>query len=1238
MSSTITPLRPLNFPLTGSHLIEASAGTGKTFTIAALYVRLILGHGGGNAFRQGQPLTPPDILVVTFTDAATQELRDRIRARLTEAAAYFLSDPATIETQEPGRDLLHDLRADYEPEQWPACARKLQLASEWMDEAAVSTIHGWCNRMLQEHAFDSQSLFTQNLETDQSELFAEVVRDYWRNHFYTLDVEDLVEVLKFWGHPGALEAAVKPLVEHADLLPFGPEPREHLQARREEKQRQLAELKQPWPQWAQEIKALLDAAKKDKLIDGRKLRSDWYESWLNTIHDWATDPASETLTLTDSAWKRLNPEGIVEAWKGAHPPDHPSFHAMAALRQALGELPTPEQGILCHAVHWIANAFAAAQKQRAQMGFDDLLTGLDGALHGEYGDKLAQTLRRQFPVALIDEFQDTDPVQYRIFQRVYRIADNRDDCALILIGDPKQAIYAFRGADIHTYLKAREAVQERLYTLSTNFRSTQAMVDAANHCFQYSERRSDGAGAFLFREGERNPVPFLPVLANGRQDDFVANEQRVPALTAAVLNGDKPWSKSAYLTQMAEICASQIVAWLNQGQRHRAGFMQNNGNLTPLKPNDIAILVNNGNEASHIRQALSRRGVRSVYLSDRESVYAGAQATETYHWLAACAEPDNDRLLRAALATETLGQSFAELDELNHDEEAWENRIIQFKRYREIWRRQGVLPMLRNILFDFDCIDRLLHRPADSNGISGERVLTDLLHLAELLQQASYSLEGEHALLRFLAEQQAAPASDNDAQKVRLESDADLVKVVTIHKSKGLEYPIVFLPFICATRKTDKKDRPLKWHGEDGELQIALQASDEVLRLADKDRLGEDVRKVYVALTRARYATWLGLAALNETGDSAIGHLLGLDGTPAPQLLDAIQAFAGQQTFIAVESDPSADDDNFAPIAEQTVASDARMPKRAARENWRIGSYSGLRTENQTAAGTPLAAIDDTPQAANLQEALQEIPPPAAPSTPEAGPMHRFPKGAEAGTFLHDLMEWAADQGFQDVLEDPSALQDTILSRSRNRHWEVWASPLIHWLRTLLQTPLRLNNEKPDRLGITQTIALRDLRNYQAEMEFWFETHDVDLEQLDAVVTSLTLNGRQRPKLAADTLNGMLKGFMDLVFEYQGKYYVADYKSNWLGHDEASYSPENMDESIRGHRYDLQYAIYLFALHRLLQSRLPDYDYDRHVGGAVYLFLRGIESDSGGVHFERPPKALVEKLERLFQGPDGSIA
>ncbi|MGY6274202.1 exodeoxyribonuclease V subunit beta [Methylomonas sp. MgM2] len=1225
---TPNPLEPLSFPLTGSHLIEASAGTGKTFTIAALYARLVLGHGGDRAFLQGQSLTPPEILVVTFTDAATKELRDRIRTRLGEAADYFRADPASIKPKPPGEDLLYDLRADYEVRQWAACAHKLQLASEWMDEAAVSTIHGWCNRMLQEHAFDSQSLFTQNLETDQTELFSEIVRDYWRNHFYVLEIEDLVQVLTFWRQPGELEAAVKPLVNHTELLPAAPIPKEHLRENRRQKQAKLAELKQPWPQWTLEVKQLLDDAKAKKRFNGQKLKSNWYDAWLDSIHAWASDDALEALSLSDSAWYRLSAEGIAEVWKDDKPPKHAAFSAIASLRRALAELPGPEQGILRHAAHWIADAFDAARRQRAQMGFDDLITGLEAALYGEHGERLAQVIRRQFPVALIDEFQDTDPRQYRIFQRVYRIADNRNDCALILIGDPKQAIYAFRGADIYTYLKAREAVQDRLYTLNTNFRSTQAMVDATNHCFNYSERRVDSAGAFLFRGNRRNPVPFHPVFAKGRDDEFFANASKVPALTIAVLAEDL--SKKNYLALMAEISASQIVDWLNQGQRHQAGFIDNEGRLKPVKPNDIAVLVNNRDEAAHIRQALSRRGLRSVYLSDRESVYSGAPATEIYRWLAACAEPDNDRVLRAALSTPTLGLSFAELDELNHDESAWEDRVIQFKHYREIRRSQGVLPMLRNILFDFGCMERLLQRPADDDGISGERILTDILHIAELLQKASYSLEGEHALIRFLAERQASPANDSDAQKLRLESDADLVKVVTIHKSKGLEYPIVFLPFICATRHVKKTDKPLKWHGEDGELHIGLEANDEELRLADRDRLGEDIRKIYVALTRACYATWLGLAALKENSDGAIGHLLGLADIPADRLPEAIRAFAAKENAIAVVSEPDSSSDQFIDATEQADPAEARLPNRSAAERWWIASYSSLRTEGQAAASPP-PAVEDTAQAANLQEALLEVQPVIPSAELAAGPIHRFPKGAEAGTFLHELMEWAAEQSFQSVLADPAALHQTISARCRNRQWEAWIEPLHEWILTMLRTALPISDADP---SLPTRITLKDLQCYKAEMEFWFEAREVDLQRLDATVTDYTLGGRPRPKLANEIINGMLKGFMDLVFEYQGKYYVADYKSNWLGPHHASYSRTSMDEAVRGHRYELQYCIYLFALHRLLTSRLPDYDYERHIGGAVYLFMRGIEADTAGIHFERPPKIVMEQLDSLFKGQE----
>lgn len=1237
MNIPITPLEPLAFPLTGSHLIEASAGTGKTFTITTLYIRLILGHGNahgaGHAFLNARPLTPPEILVVTFTDAATRELRDRIRARLAEAASYFRHPPASVPNHPRGQDPLHDLRSDFPTDTWTGCARKLQLASEWMDEAAVSTIHGWCNRMLREHAFDSQSLFTQSLETDQTELLAEMVRDYWRNHYYPMNANDIIQITDYWVSPDALEQHIQPLLEHISLLPPTKEPDQILQQARESRTLTLETLKKPWKNWVEEIEEIFQNAENNGLVHPKKFRAQFYKSWLNKIRTWAESPDQEKLDI-GTGWKRLTPEGIEEIWIGP-PPVHPALQETARLQETLNNLPCPYEDLLAHAARWIASRFSDAQKKRAQMGFNDLLTGLDAALTKEHGERLAKAIRTQFPVAMIDEFQDTDPVQYRIFDRIYEIAKNRKDCSLILIGDPKQAIYAFRGADIYTYLKAREAVDGRFYTLRTNFRSTANMVIAANRCFEFSESQETGRGAFLFRDGNHNPVPFQPVQAAGRADQFIVNNQAIPALTASLLPADnsKILSTGDYLNAMSEICATRIVNWLNHAQTGNAGFAGETQPLVPLKPSDIAILVNNGNEAGIIRQALAKRGIRSVYLSDRDSVYQSAQAAEIHRWLCACAEPDNDRLLRAALSTETLGLSFFDLEELNENEDAWESQVIQFKAYREIWQQQGILPMLRRILLDFGCNGRLLNAHVSLNGISGERILTDVLHLAELLQQASHTLEGEHALIRFLAEQRAFPEGETASRKVRLESDADLVKIVTIHKSKGLEYPIVLLPFICATRVTKEGDVPLKWHNENGELQIALKANIGLVEKADHDRLGEDIRKAYVAITRARYITWMGIAQLKNPQASAIGYLLGLGGNASFGLLATVENFARDIPAIAIETSPRANDTRFTAGQSAGPAGTARKPTRAARENWGINSYSGLKTARHGSSVYPeLTVRDDTAQTENLLEELSE---PMMADTTEnsyAEPVHRFFKGADPGTFLHELLEWIAEHGFAATLEDPPALTEIITRRCKVRRWENWIEPLVGWMQTLLHTPLRIQPvDSPDHTG-SGRFLLKNLKTYQAEMEFWFETRNVDLERLDALVTTYTLDNRERPRLLPGKLNGMLKGFIDLVFEHEGKYFIADYKSNWLGSQNDAYSMEAMEEVIRNHRYDLQYTIYLFALHRLLKSRLPDYDYDQHVGGAIYLFMRGILAPSAGVHFERPPKKLIIELDLMFHG------
>ncbi|MBF7730736.1 exodeoxyribonuclease V subunit beta [Pseudomonas sp. N040] len=1219
-------LQPLSFPLHGSRLIEASAGTGKTFTIALLYVRLVLGHGGANAF--AQPLNPPQILVVTFTDAATQELRERIRLRLSEAAQCFLAP------QQVHDGLLEALRADYPPEQWPACARRLQLAGEWMDEAAVSTIHGWCYRMLREHAFDSGSLFTQTLETDQSELLAEIVRDYWRRHCYVLAEAEAAVVAEYFSGPQALNQALAALLTRRD-------------ARYRQGEAELAAptaleaLLRQASAWNAEAVALEQAARSawhaarpevEELLRGMrgKLNGTSYRGarddavflgWLEALAQWSTgQPAPKNLARFGQTRFKLNGGAQAEA--------HAAFQAIDALfdHQALKQdIRAP---LLLHALQEVRARFDAEKLRRAEIGFDDLLNRLDAALQGPAAKRLAQTIRTQYPVALIDEFQDTDPLQYRIFQSIYRIEENCADSGLFLIGDPKQAIYSFRGADIFTYLRARQATGERHYTLATNYRSTRAMVAASNRCFAFAEQHPRGAFRFAAPDAA-NPLPFHAVGARGRDCSLEIAGQPQPALTFWNLPGSELINKQTYQRAMAQAAASAIQAWLDPHGAAPSGLRNARGELQALRPADIAILVRNRNEAEVIRQALAQRQLASVYLSDRDSVFDSEEARDLLYILRACAQPAVDRLLRAALATRSIGLGWPELERLNHDELHWEQQVLRFREYRAVWQQQGVLPMLRKLLAEFRVPARLLQESG------GERSLTNLLHLAEWLQRSATELDGENALIRHLAEQVQAPGEE---EILRLESDADLIKVVTVHKSKGLEYPLVLLPFVCSAREIDgNSSTPPMYHAaDDGQLFIDLARSEAGGPARDKandERLSEEMRLLYVALTRARYATWLGMGPVGNTrskdktdlAKSGLGYLLaGGAEISCGGIAPLLQQLAEGCPDIISQPAPAVTAACYQP-AQQAALGQALQPQHQPPANWWIASYSALLLADSAQPALPDSHAMAEPASAveaNLKEEAETSAALAA-ALPGGADIHAFPRGAGPGTFLHGLFEWAGKQGFALVADNPALLASTIARRCNLRDWEGWIEPLCAWLTAYLQTPLHFAGH---------SVSLAGLHTYQVEMEFWFASQTVSIQRLDQLVRQYCLPGAARPALVHGQLNGMFKGFIDLTFEHQGRYYVADYKSNWLGTGAEAYEPAAMAAAMLGHRYDLQLCLYVLALHRQLQVRLPGYDYDRHMGGGLYLFIRGQQSASQGLFFDKPPRALIEQLDALFTG------
>ena len=1221
-----------SFPLWGSRLIEASAGTGKTWTIAALYLRLVLGHGGEQSFCR--PLLPAEILVMTFTRAATRELSDRIRARLTEAAQCFRGEAVPAPTDA----LLIALLGDYpEAAQRSAAAWRLSLAAESMDDAAVHTIDAWCQRMLREHAFDSGCLFDEALIGDEQALLLEATQDYWRAQLYPLGAVGLAQALAVFRSVEALMLDARQLLGQglsSGAEQLAGEPLAELIARvAAERAAALFELKQGWQARAAAMQAWLDgqmaADTKACCFNKTKLHGRYYEPWLRALAAWSFDVEAEVLELSDKAQFRLTPAGLADALKGdaALPALPDEFAAFEALLQGLTALPALAPPLRLHAAARIEQRLTALKAQSGLFGFADMLTRLDRALDpalGASAERLRARMLAQYPVALIDEFQDTSPLQTRIFERLYRIEDNSPASTLLLIGDPKQSIYGFRGADIYSYLDVRAKTAGRHYVLGTNHRSTAALVAAVNQVFEFAEARA-GEGAFRFRPLDGiadNPLPFTAVAARGRAESLVIASGPVPALSLVIDSSLLDANSSQRL--FAARCAEQMVHLLNDPE---AGFFgAAKAEFRRLAPADMAVLVRTGREAAAVRRELRRRGVASVYLSDKDSVFASAEASDLLRWLQAVASPLDMRLVRAALATRMVGLSLAELSLLALDDEAFDARSDELKSLQAVWQSQGVLAMLRRALHRFGLPARWLSL---AGGGEGERRLTNYLHLAELLQAASGLQSGEAGLIRWLAAQieQSAAAGASAAEEaiVRLESDADLVKVVTVHKSKGLEYPLVFLPFAGSFRGIDKaRTSFVKQLDAEGLPQLHLQPSDEQIAQADKERQREDLRLLYVALTRARHALWVGVGALKVgqgkdcvSHRSAIGYVLG---GPQPfeaeRLAQCAQELAAANPQIALlKAARSADlGPTLAlprgappPLAEVAVYN-AEFERR-----WGVGSFSALvrALPSQAAISQPQARLDEPLEMATS----------LAPSS--AAPWHSFPRGALPGNFLHDQLEWLAAEGFHRLAESAD-LQAQLLRRCERQAWGHHAQAVLAWLLALCATRL-------PRVGA----ALNEIRRPLAEMEFWLPSNQLQSQALDALCRRHLLPGLARPALPQRQLHGLLMGFADLVFEHQGRFFVLDYKSNYLGPGDADYAEPALAAAMAEHRYDLQAAIYLLALHRLLRARLgAAYEPERQLGGAVYYFLRGLQAPGAGCFWVQPPLQMLDELDALLQAED----
>ncbi|NIY87024.1 exodeoxyribonuclease V subunit beta [Vibrio campbellii] len=1192
--SVPTPLQTMTFPLHGARLIEASAGTGKTFTIAGLYLRLLLGHGTTDT-KHRVPLTVDQILVVTFTEAATAELRDRIRARIHDARIAFARGQSSDPVIQP---LLEEI------EDHKQAAEILLQAERQMDEAAVYTIHGFCQRMLTQNAFESGSRFNNEFVTDESHLKAQVVADYWRRNFYPLPFALAGEVRQLWGSPSDLLYDISNYLTGAPLSLSVPAMQGSLADLHEQNLKQIDALKAQWRDNQDDFLALIS----DSDVNKRSYTKKSLPTWLEAVNAWA---ATETTGYDyPDKLEKFAQNVLFEKTPKGTAPQHPVFEAIEAFLANPISLKAP---LLAHAIEHCRVMLAKAKNQKQWLSFDDLLTQLSASIDTDETALLTERICTLYPVAMIDEFQDTDPLQYSIFSRIY--LDN-PECGLFMIGDPKQAIYGFRGADIFTYIKARNQVSAH-YTLGTNWRSSADMVLAVNQIFALPD------SPFIYD----SDIPFHSVDYSPSADKRVwtMGGHKQPALTYWLQEAeDKPLPKGEYLTAMAEATASQIQTILTAAQQGQACLV-NGEKQKPVKAGDIAVLVRTGSEGRMVKQALADQGIASVYLSNRDSVFTSSVAQDLQRLLQAVLTPENDRALRASLASELFALDAASLDALNNDETVWENAVNEFKEYRKLWVQRGVLPMLRAVISKRHIAERLLEEGASSQSENGERVLTDLMHIGELLQQASNELDSDHGLLRWLAQsisdaEHGLGGSDDQIQ--RLESERNLVQIVTIHKSKGLEYDLVFLPFVFGYREASEAKY---YDAENDRTILDITGNDASLKQADKERLAEDLRLIYVALTRAVYACFIGASPLRNgrstkepTGvhHSAIGYLVqnGQEGG----INDLFVGLKKQQENLdnVVICDPPKQHDEMY-VAEQTEldALTAKELQNPIDRNWRITSYSSLVKQ-----GSHHAEHDATIEITGFDIDSSEEQDEAELVEPERS-IFNFPRGARPGTFLHSLFEEIEFTQPATTEENTQIILGLMESEQLD---EEWLPILQHLIDTVLATPLDSKALLLNQKGPAQRLV---------EMEFLLPIEVLSAPALNRVIQRHDPLSAKAGDLGFQTVQGMLKGFIDLVFEHQGKYYVLDWKSNHLGDDVFHYHGDVLKSAMADHRYDLQYQIYALALHRFLRSRLPNYDYEQHFGGVYYLFLRGMDGQSDhGIFSAKPTFEFLQEMDHLIDG------
>ncbi len=1148
-----------SIPLTGMHLIEASAGTGKTYNITRLYLRLLL----------EKKLTVEQILVMTFTKDATQELKGRIDDTLRDA----LQNWTELVSQDP---FYQSLAQNIDAQEAKLILKRALL---FIDEAAIFTIHGFCQRVLNQYAFNAQISLDASLSPDMHTPMLQAVQDWYRKLAKTDELRFL-QLAEFWNTPETfIDSFAKAILQD---IPIKVIEKDEIKSKFHAKlRRALEDIENAEAMLTEALIEIKKGKDRETRISELKELKGWLSASIENFEHSFTTP---TFAFADGRRfaRSKHKTAIVEA-----------FTQLNEVKKEQGNLAKTfaKADAYIIAKDGIAQVKALIVDEKDQqniLGFDDLVEKLAQCVAND--SALALQLFSDYPVALVDEFQDTDSAQYTIINQIYGA---KDDACVFMIGDPKQAIYGFRGGDVFAYLSARSQCHYQ-WVMDTNWRSSKGMINAYNRLFYGNSLDEAPVDVFKYN------IKYLPVKPSVKAKTELICQQNFKPLQIIDFVSEDTVKQSARV-DMAHWCASEIHRLLSEEQH--------------LSAKDFAVLIRDSGEAQQIKKALDERGLASVFLSNRDNLFSSMEAKQLFNLLRGVIELENEQLYSCALTTMFLGYTPEAFLALQQNEIGWQEQKQVFEYLRDVWQGQGFMPMALSFLHD--------HFQIDSS--QKDRVLTNILHLFELLQEASNTHRLPQELL-FWFEQQLTNDAVNTEAELRLESDANLIKIVTQHGSKGLEYPVVFVPFATRyknpLRVGSRNVSLIEYHLADGSKATSLGGDDEQKIAMANEAHAEAVRLLYVAITRAEQRCYLLTANFEKSELSPLGLTMALsaDESLSQQLLE-LSSTTDDIGYHGVEFDQVRIEE-FAgdPIEVSESQASVAVFNGKIERDWWLSSFTAL-SRNMRHQGISAPDRDETDDAEDS-------------STTDLSLRFTLTKGAQAGNLLHEMLEYNSfdTPNWQETIEKNQHRYQDILSKDQ-------ISDLVSWLEEIVDTPLVNATDNPNLFTLSDIQHEKTLR----ECEFYFPMEETKLPQLIELLTNHRKSNPNRRSTYnkrvylpfIKQLKGMMHGFIDLVFEHEGKYYVCDYKSSHLGHQLNDYKHVNLAEHMEDHHYDLQYLIYSLALHRYLQHQLPDYQPEQHFGGIYYLYLRGMTpttQESTGVYFRKILSSELQALDDVFSG------